>query len=75
MQKLALEYLNPPIPDRRFDWGAFIEGDEERGYLGFGGTPTEAVAEALANDPDFFHEEDWTVSVTQPRRSISKGAA
>ena len=78
MQKLVLNHIYPPIPDRRFDWGASLDDDPERGYLGFGRTPTEAVQEALASEPDLFEAEDWTVTVVQPTRAARasmKGAA
>lgn len=34
----------PPIPVRRFDWHAFIDGQEE-GPTGYGHTELEAVTE------------------------------
>ena len=35
----------PPIPDRRFDWVAYVEGDEESGWYGYGATEEEALAD------------------------------
>ena len=26
---IKTEYVNPPIPDRRWDWRAWIEGEED----------------------------------------------
>lgn len=42
----------PPIPDRRFDWCAFYEGEEERGQYGYGATDAEAVTDLTNNYPD-----------------------
>lgn len=46
---IRVEFEQPPIPDRRFDWHAWIEGDEEFGSFH---APTkyealERLAEAL----------------------------
>lgn len=35
----------PPIPDRRFDWSAWEDGEEERGIIGRGPTEAEAIAD------------------------------
>ena len=40
---LRTEYVRPPIPTNRFDWMAFIDGDEEEGPTGRGPTELEAV--------------------------------
>jgi hypothetical protein len=39
----------PPIPDRRFDWCAYYDGDEEGGPRGYGATEQEAVNDLLEN--------------------------
>lgn len=72
MLKLIISHEYPPIPNRRFDYGVFIEGDEEHGFLGFGSTPTEAVQEALASQPDLFEENDWTVTIEKPDRKTGR---
>lgn len=63
MIRLAISHIRPPVPSRDYDYGAYIDGDEERGYLGFGSTPTEAVIDALSCEPDLFQENDWAVTV------------
>lgn len=39
----------PPIPDRRFDWCAHFDGDEESGVYGYGATEAEAIADFVEN--------------------------
>ena len=41
--------IYPPIPDRRFDWCAFYEGEEEAGNYGYGRTEAEAIADFIEN--------------------------
>ena len=46
---IILEYVKPPIPDRRYDWQAYIDGNEE-GPSGFGKTKAcalRALADAI----------------------------
>ena len=38
---IVTEYIYPPIPDRRWDWMAHVDGDEE--LTGYGSTETEAL--------------------------------
>lgn len=38
-----------PMPDRRFDWVAFLEGQEERGEYGHGPTEAEAISDLVNN--------------------------
>jgi hypothetical protein len=41
-------YEHPPIPDRRFDWGAVDDDTYEPGMpIGWGETESEAVADLL----------------------------
>ncbi len=41
---IITEYVRPPIPTTKWDWMAFIEGDEEGNYpTGRGPTETEAL--------------------------------
>ena len=43
---IKLEYVYPPIPDRRHDWLAYPDGYEEDTTLqGWGKTPIEALRE------------------------------
>lgn len=46
MHKIVLEYIYPPIPDRRFDWRAHLE-DSEKGLYGWGKTKYEAIKELI----------------------------
>lgn len=39
----------PPIPDRRFDWRAHYEGEEEAGGYGYGRTEAEAIQDFKEN--------------------------
>jgi hypothetical protein len=45
--KTVREY--PPIPDRRFDWCALYEGEEEAGGYGWGATEAEAITDFNEN--------------------------
>jgi hypothetical protein len=47
--KIVTNYWAKPIPDRRFDWIAHIDGDEERGQYGYGRTEQEAIADLVNN--------------------------
>ena len=60
MRDIVLRQVYPPIPDRRWDWQAWHEGDEENNHAGWGATPEEAIADlgrldeerAEANEPN-----------------------
>jgi len=39
--------IYPPIPDRRFDWQSYREGNEETGPYGYGSTKEEAESDLL----------------------------
>lgn len=69
MHKLIITHDRPPVPTRAYDYCVHLDDDPERGVIGHGETPTEAVICAIENLPDLFHEEDWTVTVVQPRRA------
>jgi len=43
MKKLVTDYVFPPIPDRCYDWIAYIDGDEEKREYGWGKTEAEAI--------------------------------
>jgi len=38
-------HVRPPIPDRRWDWCAYRDGQEELGHYGWGATEAEALAD------------------------------
>lgn len=46
--KIAIEYVYPPIPDRRFDYSA-VDSDtyDYDGPIGYGPTPQDATADLL----------------------------
>lgn len=43
--KIRTSYVYPPIPTRRFDWAAWVDGHEESGQVGYGATEAEAIEE------------------------------
>ena len=47
-RKVITRYVYPPIPDRRFDWCAHYDGDEE-GPTGWGRTEEEAIEDLASN--------------------------
>lgn len=42
---ISTEFINPPIPPRKFDWRAWFEGTEEVGPFGYGTTEQAAIAD------------------------------
>lgn len=52
MAKVITEYIRPPVPSTKYDWMAYIEGEEEN-LTGYGPTEAEALrnlAEQLADE-------------------------
>lgn len=49
IRHIKTSYEFPPIPDRRFDWCAFFDGEEEAGNYGWGRTEAEAIADFIEN--------------------------
>lgn len=47
--RLVTSNIFPPIPDRRFDWCAHYDGEEEAGSYGYGATEAEAIADFNEN--------------------------
>lgn len=58
MGKLVTSCQYPPIPDRRFDWIAHIDGDEESGNYGYGATEEAAIADWVENYAEEYEEQD-----------------
>lgn len=68
MRDIVLRQVFPPIPDRRFDWAAWHDGEEEENHSGWGATPEEALAdlerldqeraEAEQMDSDFAEQQE-----------------
>lgn len=50
--KFRTSYDHPPIPDRRADWSAWIDGEEESGKVGRGATEAEAIRDLLQQIED-----------------------
>lgn len=48
--RIRTSFVHPPIPDRSYDWAAWIDGEEE-GATGRGRTESDAVAELLGLIP------------------------
>jgi hypothetical protein len=48
MPKLTTQHVFPPIPDRRWDWRALFEGDDEAtGRHGYGPTEDDAIVDLV----------------------------
>lgn len=45
--RIRTSFNHPPIPDRRFDWSAWVDGEEESNIMGRGKTESEAVSELI----------------------------
>ena len=50
--RIITSHQFPPIPDRRFDWIAYYEGQEESGNYGRGTTEQEAIDDFILNYQD-----------------------
>lgn len=40
---IVTEYVRPPIPTTKYDWMAYVSGEEEGGPIGRGPTECEAL--------------------------------
>lgn len=49
---IITRHVFPPIPDRRWDWLAFNEGEEESGHNGWGATEAEALQDLRRLDEE-----------------------
>ena len=47
---IRLEFVHPPVPDRRYDWRATRDGYEPGDLTGYGPTPQAALADLLARE-------------------------
>lgn len=55
---MITHHVYPPIPDRRWDWVAHWDGDEESPWrYGWGKTEAEAIADLKRLDVEFAEEE------------------
>jgi hypothetical protein len=50
--RIITAYINPPIPERSFDWVAYRVDVEEYGRKAFGSTEEEAIAELLEREAE-----------------------
>lgn len=50
--KIITSHVYPPIPDRRYDWIAYYEGEEEAGNYGEGPTEQDAINDFIENYQD-----------------------
>lgn len=55
-RKIATSTTHSPLPDRKHDWCAFYDGEEEAGVYGYGATEAEAIADFVENCQDS-HDE------------------
>ena len=57
--KIITSHVFPPIPDRRFDWCAHRDGQEENEYMfGWGATEQEAIEDMLRLEQECVEWED-----------------
>lgn len=61
---VIVRYIHAPIPDRRIDYIAYYEGEEEAGGYGYGASAAEAVTDFLDN-----HAEDHDERLSLARKS------
>ena len=47
MKTIVVEYVNPPVPSRDFDYRATLEGYEPGDLYGIGSTPEKAKGDLL----------------------------
>lgn len=57
--KLVISFEFPPIPDRRYDYCVYVDGEEERRHYGYGDAPAAAIRDFLENyEEDLMRKED-----------------
>ena len=47
MKEIETQHLNPPIPNRSWDWCAFFKGYEPGEPIGYGPTEQQAIDDLL----------------------------
>ena len=52
MREILVEYVNPPIPDRRFDYCATWDDYEPGDAQGWGRTESEAISNLTEEDQE-----------------------
>jgi hypothetical protein len=57
--RIITSNVYPPIPDRRWDWCAYHDGDEENSHLyGWGTTEQEAIDDLRRLEGEYAEAED-----------------
>lgn len=56
--KIQVSYVYPPIPSRRFDWCAYIDGHEETNLYGWGASKLDALKELGAMIEDQYNSPE-----------------
>jgi len=51
-EKIITEFINPPIPIRKFDWQAVRDGYDDGDPVGEGETEQEAIINLLDKEQD-----------------------
>ncbi len=60
MSRIITRNVYPPIPDRRFDWCAYHDDDEEiEEWYGWGATKAEALADLERIDQEREEYEEY----------------
>ena len=50
--KIITRHVYPPIPDRRWDWIAYHDGEEETQHAGWGSTEAAALEDLARLDDE-----------------------
>lgn len=54
--KVVTAFDHPPVPCRRFDWSAYLAGEEEHGPTGQGETEIEALRDLVVQLAVLYYE-------------------
>lgn len=67
--RILIEHVWPPIPDRRFDYLAYYDGEQDEQFdHGWGRTEAEAVVDLIENHPRGVQCELWLHEELRTRR-------
>lgn len=56
---IKVDFVNPPIPLRCFDYSAVRDGYDEGDIIGWGATKDDAIENLLRQERDSFGDCDW----------------
>jgi len=73
MRKIITVNTYPPIPDRRFDWCAYRDGEEEHGHYGWGRTEAEALEDLRRMDDERADDLEGQFLAAAERRDQREG--